>query len=177
MSISEHQVTYHVKIMHSKSYHNLFYIMEGKSFSWTLFQCFHQDKGGRVCTPVVHDIWSTMFNQCYKTVFFSINYIIIIIKGGGVNIHYLFNSFVIMTYIYHKLHNTTWSTIWHDIEKFPYHGKTNNYVQQCSLYESDIVLSYVIWSVFLFEIIVYQMTSESYLTICCFTSQNINTKV
>ena len=30
-------------------------------------------KGGGV-HQWVHDVWSTMFNQCYKTVFFSINF-------------------------------------------------------------------------------------------------------
>ena len=40
---------------------------------------------------MVHDIRSTMFNQCYKTVFFGINFKIkgwdrgrAILKGGGV---------------------------------------------------------------------------------------------
>ena len=36
---------------------------------------------------MVHDVWSTTFNQCYKTVFFSINFKI---KGLGVPCyHYL----------------------------------------------------------------------------------------
>ena len=28
----------------------------------------------QMCASVVHDIWATMFNQCCKTVFFSIKF-------------------------------------------------------------------------------------------------------
>ena len=31
-------------------------------------------KGGGVHQSVVHEVWLTMFNQSYKTVFFSINF-------------------------------------------------------------------------------------------------------
>ena len=41
---------------------------------------------------MVHDVWSTMFNQCYKTVFLGINFELkdvgARLKGGGAPWYY-----------------------------------------------------------------------------------------
>ena len=53
---------------------------------------------------MVHDVWSKMFNPCYKTVFFSINIKIkgweAILKGGEAPCYHSLGETLLHVYVY-----------------------------------------------------------------------------